>query len=346
MKKSYEKFKEDLVKAIEEKLSEQQLEGVKCKLDTFDAPDGMKDRLTVSVEGTKMAMSFRLKEMYHDYLPSGMTFEKAVNKTISTIKANIDVCKNNEKSVMDFVSDYDQVKENLYLRLVPCTSPALADAPHKDIGDMALVANIKLDNFMPGRDGVSCVMVRNDLLRIYGISEEQLFTDARENAVEKAPIEVMTLLEMYAKTMGISPEVVRAEMVGNNDKAEEKEAYVISTNDGNLGAAVLAYPNFADIVSNTVGKNVWVIPSSIHELILIPDTGEEKASELDAMVKSTNKTSVSEREFLSDRCYHYDAVEKKLTLGVDYEAYKDKAEGINPADLIKEAEIDNDIDFF
>jgi len=60
------------------------------------------------------------------------------------------------------------------------------------------------------------------------------------------------------------------------------------------------------------GQSYHVIPSSIHELILIPSDQEMSRNDLDAMIRDVNRRCVSREEFLSDHAYYYDADEERL----------------------------------
>ena len=60
-----------------------------------------------------------------------------------------------------------------------------------------------------------------------------------------------------------------------------------------------------------MGGSFYLIPSSVHEFILIKDDGTPKAKDLNKMIKNVNETVLEPRDYLSDQCYHYDAKEKR-----------------------------------
>ena len=74
------------------------------------------------------------------------------------------------------------------------------------------------------------------------------------------------------------------------------------------------------------------------------DDGQAKAKELNAMIRNTNDTVVGPRDFLSNQCYHYNAITKELTTGLEYEKDKYNAPSVKPDELIEDVEVDNDID--
>jgi len=311
---NYEDFKKNLLKAVEEEIESRGLEDISCRFDNIDAPDGMNDRMIVSVEGSKMSMAFRLQEIYND-VNAGENLLRAADRMVNTIEANVDVCKSKENDVKDFVSDYEQVRKHTYLRLLPGNSPVLKDTPHKDIGDMALVVNIHLLNFSD-ENGRSCVVVTKPLMEMYGIEEDQLFFDAKNNSVENEPMVFTPLGDM------IKP-LLEEENIPSPEEAGIV-TYIATTKSGFQGASVLAYPEFAEKAAETIGGSFYMLPSSVHEFILIKDDGRAKAKELNKMIKNVNETVLEARDYLSDQCYHYDAIEKKLTFGTDHD--KEKAQ--------------------
>lgn len=329
---NYEDFKKDFLKAVEEEIEQRGLEDISCKFDTIDSPDGMTDRLMVSVGDSKMSMAFRLKEIYSD-VDAGENLLIAADKTVNTIEENISVIKTKEQTVKDFVSDYSQVQKHTYLRLIPGDSPALKNTPHKMIKDMALVVNIHLDDFSDA-NGKSVVVVSKPLMDMYGIDEAQLFADAKNNSVMNEPLVVKDLLGVVQE---LAPGAIDEPGPG------APQVFMVSNESGFQGAPVITYPDFAEKLS-AFGKNFWVIPSSVHEFLFMKDDGQAKAKELNAMIRNTNDTVVGPRDFLSNQCYHYNAITKELTTGLEYEKDKDNAPSVKPDELIEDVEVDNDID--
>ena len=70
-----------------------------------------------------------------------------------------------------------------------------------------------------------------------------------------------------------------------------------------------------------------MLPSSVHEFILIKDDGRQKAKDLNKMIRNVNETVLEPRDFLSNQCYHYDAKTKVLETGVKYDKAKEKKAG-------------------
>ena len=313
----FEEFKSTLKDLVAKEIEDRELDGISLKFDTINSPDGMTDRLIVSVGESKMSMAFRLKEIFRD-VNEGESMDRAAIKMVNTIEANIDVVKTKESEVKDFVSDYEKVKDHTYLRLIPGNSPVLTETPHRMIEDMALVVNIHLENFSD-ENGRSCVVVTKPLMDMYGIDETQLFADAEKNSLAEEPIVFTPLADMIRS------------LIESNEVPSPEEAgivtYIATNKSGFHGASVLAYPDFAEKAAETIGGSFYMLPSSVHEFILLKDDGRQKARDLNKMVKNVNETVLEPRDFLSNQCYHYDAKTKVLETGVKYDKAKEKKAG-------------------
>ena len=304
----FEAFKNTIMDLVSKEVEDRGLEGISMKLTTVESPDGMTDRLMVSVDDSKMSMAFRLKEIYQS-VEDGEDIDHAVYKMVNTIEDNISFVKEKEQDVKSFISDYEKVKDNTYLRLIPGDSPILKSTPHRMIEDMALVVNVHLDSFSD-EHGKSCVVVTKPLMEMYGIDETQLFADAEKNSLANEPMVFKPLLDMV-KDLINSEDIPNPEDVGI-------VTYIATNTSGFQGAAVAGYPDFCEKAAEAIGGSFYMLPSSVHEFILIKDDGTPKAKDLNRMIKNVNETVLEPRDVLAAQCYHYDAKAKVLETGLNY----------------------------
>ena len=132
------------------------------------------------------------------------------------------------------------------------------------------------------------------------ISQEQLHRDAMEQAARKQPFEIKGMNELLAELMG-----------GDAPMNIGRETMYVATNSSRMfGASVIAYPDFMEAAAEKMGGDFYVLPSSVHETILVPDDGREIAAGLRAMVQDVNEVDVAPKERLSNEAYHYDSKDK------------------------------------
>lgn len=192
--------------------------------------------------------------------------------------------------VNEITMNYEAIKEALFLKAV-----ALKDVPtgvpFKIIaGDMAVTCGIQLGR---SKTAVSCATVTESMLKVLGVSWEQLFKDAQENAPKNRPAFLTSLGSMMN------------EMLGSDVSTEDSELMVAGVKGEIFGAAVICYPGFLKEIADKLGS-FYILPSSVHEVLILPDEGEPKAMELNMMVKAVNETEVLPQDRLSDIAYHFD----------------------------------------
>lgn len=90
--------------------------------------------------------------------------------------------------------------------------------------------------------------------------------------------------------------------------------YVLSNQLRSFGAASIVYPHVLEMVGKIVGEDFCVLPSSVHEVIIVPESYSLEQKEMDEMVTEINATQVADEEVLSNHAYFYERAAKKLIL--------------------------------
>lgn len=200
--------------------------------------------------------------------------------------------------------DYQAMKHTLMTELIPQkgNEDTLANIPHEKVEDLALIYRMDLGSVNGGK---MTTIITDQMLGEFGITQEQLHQDAVENAATLHPATLRSMQEVMASMMGVDPE---PPMPG------EPVMLVATTQEAFMGAAVIQYPGFMEQAAEQIGGDFFVLPSSIHEVLLIPDDGKADFHELAAMVQSINETQVAPADRLSDNVYHYDKTDRVFEL--------------------------------
>ena len=206
---------------------------------------------------------------------------------------------------------YEQAKGMLFPELIPQkgNEEMLSQHPHDKVEDLAVVYRLDLAS---GDGTMMSARVNQAILDAFGVSTEQMKQDALENAPKTHPATLRSMEEVLGAMMGGMP-------VPTPDEGQPR-LYVASTETMNRGAGVIAYPDFLQEASEKIGGNFFILPSSIHELLFLKDTGDITRQELASMVRSVNAAEVSPQEQLSDHVYHYDGKDRVFELAEKYEA--------------------------
>lgn len=204
------------------------------------------------------------------------------------------------------ITNYETAKNLLCFEVVGTEQNAdmLANIPHTDMENMSMVYRLQLDS---NAQGTSTILITNAMMEQYGITKDQLHADAMENAPEIRAASFKTMAEI----MGVPVEMMPQDMAS--------PMYVATNEDKVQGAAVMFYPDFMDQVAKELGGDVFVLPSSVHEVLILPNNGSMSVDELRDMVTTINATEVSEQDRLTDSVYHYDAGARIFELGEKFE---------------------------
>ena len=81
-----------------------------------------------------------------------------------------------------------------------------------------------------------------------------------------------------------------------------------------LGAACILYRGVLERFAKKLGENLYILPSSVHEVILLPETKVNSSKNLLRMVMEVNRTQLAPEEVLSDTVYYYDRKSGKISI--------------------------------
>ena len=186
------------------------------------------------------------------------------------------------------VLEYEKMKERIYYRLISRerNEELLRDVPHLFWLDLAVVFYLKIPEEIIRN---ATALIHNSHMKQWGIDLKELYHIAAENMAEiPVMLEPMEqLLEGYGlegKTSGM---------------------YVLGIREREYGAAVMLIPDVLRRCFRQIGEEFYVLPSSIHEVILLPVSYSGNPAELEALVKEVNETCVTPEDYLSGRVYRY-----------------------------------------
>lgn len=202
----------------------------------------------------------------------------------------------------------NHVTENeLSLVVLPKSKvPEIEGVIHDELEDLAVIYCFMITETEEPKHHI--IMILNDILGTIGYTEDQIKRQAVTNAINKQPMQVSSIGSFISRVYKLS----RVYNLDPQGLLEPIPMYVATVSDCQFGAKVLAYPGFFEYAAAIVGGSYYILPSSIHELILIADDGTLTVEELQNTVREINETEVSESDFLSNEVYHYDINTKKF----------------------------------
>lgn len=257
----------------------------------------------------KVSPTLYINQMYKHYQECGI-LQEVLQRAAESMTQGIKQAPNH-KSVMDFES----ARDNIVMVLVNTEQnrELLADVPHRPFQDLSIIYRwvMELSN-----EGISSTIINDSLAEKIGMKEVELFERAVENTKQIFPPTVKSMndviRDMFAKD-GM-PEDMADMMIG--EIPDDRAMYVISNDRGINGAVSMLYENELHRLSERLGADLYIMPSSIHECIAV-STNMGDPNTLAQMVNEINMDQVALEERLSNQVYHYDKDLRKLSMATD-----------------------------
>ena len=267
--------------------------------------------LTVSSPASNVSPTIYLNGFFEQY--EAGTDIKEILSQISKMRVMHEM---NSDFDVSSITDFDCVRDQILPRLYGTQSNAelLADRPHRLMDDLAITYCVTLGD---RPDGFMSIPITNDLLNSWNTDEETLFLLAITNLPTIAPSTFKSMTEVMCEMM---PELFASDdelcdsFLPMNDM--DDKMFVLSNKQNVNGASALLDNTMMDAICEKIGSNFFILPSSLHEVLIVPASKNMDLSELEDMVREVNATQVAPPDKLSDSVYRYDREHRTIKLAV------------------------------
>ncbi len=297
---SYEQF----IERMEEKLRGSLDGGRSLYVRQVTKNNGMKRKGFVFCEpGVNVSPTIYLEEYYERY-KRGCPFEQVADQILS-LYTHVRMQHSWEG---EFVTKYVNVRPRLIYQLInrKKNRELLRQVPYVPYLDLAIVFHVLVD--MKEDDRIATMLVRNEHLKRWKVTKEEIYEEACANTKRLLPEEFTTLYALLTEEEG------PAALEENQDERQEYSMYILTNRIRNFGAAAVLYRDVLKNIGKYLKEDFYVLPSSIHEVIIVPDSSAPSWRETAMIVKEINETQVREEEVLSDISYHYKRREDRPSL--------------------------------
>ncbi len=244
-----------------------------------------------------IAPTIYMDEFYTDYC-DGRDIEDIINEIIRIYSQNR---KGPEVEAGNFV-DFEWVKDRIFFKTVNAAENAslLAQVPCSLNLDLAIIYCVYMGNF---KGSFSSVMIRNEHLKLWGKDMAEINEYAIRNTPAILPCDIRNMKDIVSEL---------------GDFEDDGECgvpmFVLSNKDRVNGAAVMFYDGVLKRAADELGSDLYILPSSIHEVIVIPKDAVMDSDDLTRMVAEVNDTQVAKEEILSYSLYEYLRESEKLII--------------------------------
>lgn len=224
------------------------------------------------------------------------TLDEAVNKII-------DIYKNTQKNPVQFnpknITDWNFIKTRLQLCL---QRKGDEDIVKRDFLDLEQYVRVIVD---ADKNGINSYKVTPNQLKLLGITEGMLFNAAWD--CTRPTITETDMSKVMAEMMGITVEEL---LKGMGDMPMQ---IVLSNKSGINGAIAMKDTWLLSEIANRYKSDLAILPSSIHECIVMPIDETVNFIDLNDMVREVNKTELVPEEQLSDHAYRFNRDTREIT---------------------------------
>lgn len=284
-------FTNEIVEMLQEKL------GAECNVTVTEVLKNNNVSLTgivVMKESDNVAPTIYLEEPYRQY-QDGSTLQEIVDEIATLYEKQT----HNVKVDMDFFRDFSMVKDRIYHKVINYDKnrKLLEDIPYFRWHDLAIIFYYAMEEAAFGR---ASIMLHNSHLDMWGRSAEEVYCVAKENMRQSMPELLMPMQKLLEDVAGI--------------KAGERDLplYVLTNKSRMFGASAMLYSNKIGELATKLNSNLLILPSSVHEVLLLPDDQVQEYDFYKEMVREVNTTQVDPEEILSFNLYRYEREKEEI----------------------------------
>lgn len=287
----FEEFRENAITKFKEYVAKNDKELIIQKVFKNNL---IKEGLTIKEKNNNIAPTIYIEDLYKAYRLNNETI--SFNAFIENIINDIQTNSKEVQEIKEFFDkknfSWDSMKDNIIFTLVNTkqNENSLKNMPHREFLDLSIIYRILIGNY-------GSIIIKNDLMSNLQLSEDELYNLAYKNTKNLLNISVKDMNDIMP--MGIF--------------SLEKSFYILNSKDYPFSSCGILYSEFLEDVSQKVNSDLYLIPSSVHEFLLI-SADSIPTSEISQFVPDVNRIQVHLEEQLSNQVYLYDKDTKEITI--------------------------------
>lgn len=244
--------------------------------------------IIVMAKSDNISPTIYLEGLYEEYR-EGTAMETLVDKIVSIYEDQI----RDINLDMEFFRDFEKVRDRIFYKLINFDKNRrlLEDVPYFRWHDLAIVFYYAMEEELVGKASIT---IHCQHMKMWGQSADSLYRTAKQNMQDGMPELLISMPELLAQMTGVPMQ-----------REDEIPMYVLTNQDKLYGAAALLYSEKMNKLAERMGCDLLILPSSIHEVLLIPDDHQKGYDFYIKMVDEVNRTQVEPEEVLSYKLYRY-----------------------------------------
>lgn len=296
---TYQEFKQRILETLQRELGASAAVTIQ---DVLKNNDTHLDGLTVFLEGCNASPTVYLDYYYRQY-QNGKAFREIMQDILTIYRDNIP-----ESNIdISFFTSYDKVKTQIVFKLINYdrNRELLRNIPHFRFLDLALAFNCLIKTT---HTDLATILIQNRHLSFWNITKHDLYSLAMENTPKLLQYDLRNMTDVLK-------ELFCADSLPEDFSANLPcPMYVLSNQVKLNGSICILYQNLLHDFAERLGSDLYILPSSVHEVLIIPSDKSHSYEELSDMVREVNATQLAKEEILSDHVYYYSRERDTLTM--------------------------------
>lgn len=269
------------------------------------------DGLTIQSPASPLAPTIYLNPYYQHHL-QGLEIDAIVHDILELYRSTP---LPSTVTIQDLDS-FPDLEKKIMFRIIHSSSNQvlLSDVPHISYLDLSIIFFLALERTCAGQ---MTALIHNHHAARWQVSARELWSLAQKNTPLKYPAQIRTMTEMMtgydwgAKDNSFSSGSFDLLL---QDNANELPLYVMTNQSGLYGASCMLYQNVLRDFAARIQQDLIILPSSIHEILLTPDSPNASYEELSRMVTSINRQDVPLEDQLSNQVYRYTRCDDRIRI--------------------------------
>ncbi len=293
---TYDEFKQHILQVIQNKLGP----SVRVTIQEILKNNNTHlDGLTILSGQLNISPTIYLNYYYQQY-QKGKELPDIYQEILTSYKENCPT----ENIDISFFTEYDKVKDHIVFKLINYerNRELLTRIPHYRFLDLAIVFCCLIE---ASTEGCATILIHNHHLPFWNIGKEDLYALSMTNTPKLLSYDLRNMSEVLKGLFEDSPFDMACNPV---------PMYVLSNRNKLNGSGCILYHDLLRSFSHKLESDLYILPSSVHEVLLIPAYEKDSSMELSEMVREVNATQLANEEILSDHVYYYSRETNQLTM--------------------------------
>lgn len=236
-------------------------------------------------------------EYYFEKFNNGTDIEEIAEDIIKSHNTNMP----KGKFDLDCFCDYEKAKDNLFVKLINKSKNKkyLTGVINRDFLDLSMVVYYSLSNISDVR---ATVTIKHEQLKLWKVNENEVFDIAVKNTKEKLGF----IIEDLAQYFPLALEPYNIAECNVDMKEMSGRMYCMTNSAKYFGASCMIQEEKLHEFCEKIKSDLIIIPSSVHEILIVPDKNEFEREGINEIIKDVNIKTLNEGEVLSDHAYYFE----------------------------------------